>query len=158
MGPNQYRRMRKKLQRQIGWGQVALLAIFVVSLVNQLMLGLGIGYHFLFSAAMPYYLNWMAGQLSNGGFTVVAVMATVALYIAYGLCLLRSGQRQWFWAGLVLYGVDTVLLLVFALVLLENPLSCLLELLVHGAAMAVLIHSWKARIRLSEMPPRMLQQ
>lgn len=154
MGPNRYKRMRKQLQRRVGWGQLALLGILVVSFINQLMLWMGIEYHFLFSAAMPYYLNWVARQLSSGGFSVVATVLTLALYCAYGLCLLRSYEPRWFWAGMVLYALDTVLLIIFALALLANPMSCLLELLVHGLALAVLMQSWSARIRLRQMPPR----
>lgn len=157
MEPNKYKRLRRTLQRQVGWGQLALLGIVGVSLINQVMLGLGINYHFLFSAAMPYYLNWLGRQFSNVGFTVVAVLVTVALYGAYGVCLLRSHEPQWFWVGMILYAVDTVLLVIFALVLLENPVSCLLELLIHGVALVVLVRAWKARLRLSRIPPRMPQ-
>lgn len=154
MEPNKHKRLRKTLQRQAGWGQLALLGIVGVSLINQVMLMLGINYHFLFSAAMPYYLNWLAFQLSNAAFSVAAVLMTVVLYGAYGLCLLRSSELQWFWIGMILYAVDTVLLIIFALVLLENPVSCLLELLIHGLALAILACAWKARLRLSRMPRR----
>lgn len=154
MEPNRYNRLRKQLQRRMGWGQLALLGILVVSLINQLMLWAGVNYHFLFSAAMPYYLNWVAGQLSSAGFSFIATVVTLALYGAYGLCLLRSHQQQWYWAGMALYALDTVLLIIFALALLENPLSCLFELLVHVVVLALLMQSWKARLMLRRMPPR----
>ena len=148
MDTKRYRAMRHKLKKHIGWGQLTLLAILVVTLINQLMLMLGINYHFLFSAAMPYYLNWLARQLYNGPFRVIATIVTLVLYGFYALSLIRSHQRLWFRTGMILYALDTVLLIVFALLLLENPLSCLLELLVHGFALLVMLNSWQARRRL----------
>lgn len=155
MNPKRYKHLRRQLQRRMSWGQLALLGILVVSLINQLMLWAGINYHFLFSAAMPYYLNWVSDQLSSSGFTFVATVVTWALYVAYGLCMLRSHQRQWYWAGMALYALDTILLVIFALTLLENPLSCLIELLVHGGVLFVLLQAWKARLMLHRMPPKM---
>lgn len=154
MEPNRYKHLRKQLQRRMSWGYFALLGILSVSLINQLMLWLGINYHFLFSAAMPYYLGWVAGQLSSTGFSFVATVVTLALYIAYGMCLLRSNEPQWYWAGMALYALDTVLLVIFALALLENPLSCLLELLVHIGALALLMQAWKARLMLRRLTSR----
>ena len=154
MGPNQYKRLRKQYQRRISWGQYALLGILGITFLNQLLLWMGVRYHFLFSAAMPYYLNWVAGQLSHKGYSIVATVLTVALYGTYGFCLLRSHEARWFWTSMVLYALDTILLIVFALALLTNPMSCLIELLVHGVALAILIQAWVARIRLIQMPPR----
>ena len=57
-------------------------------------------------------------------------------------------------AGLGLYGVDTVLLVVFALVLLENPASCLLEVLIHCLILALLFFAFQAAERLSKIPRR----
>lgn len=155
MDPNRFKRLRKNLQRQVSWGQYALLAVLAVSFLNQIMLWLGINYHFLVSAAMPYYINWMARQLSSGSFAVAATVVTLALYGAYGLCLLKSYEPQWFKAGMLLYAADTVLLLVFALALLENPVSCLLELIVHGAVLVLLWQAWRARQRLQRLAARM---
>lgn len=158
MESNRNRQMRRQLRRRAGWGQMALLGILAVTLLNQILLWCGIGYHFLFSAAMPYYLNWLAGQLPGAGLKVIVTLVTLALYGGFGLCLLRSGQRKWYWNAMVLYGVDTAALIVFALALLENPVSCLLEVLVHGLALGLLAYSWKARLMLMRLPPRVRRE
>ena len=148
MSPKRYNRTRKQLQHRVSWGQFTLLGILVVSLINQLLLWSGVHYHFLCSAAMPYYLNWMAGQLFSTGLSIMVILVTFALYAVYGLCLLRSHQPQWFWTAMALYALDTVLLLFFALIMLENPMSCLIELLIHIVLLMVLLQSWKARLLL----------
>lgn len=154
MVPNRTKRLRRQLQRQVIWGRIALLAIIAVTLIDQLLLWAGIDYHFFFSAAMPYYLNWTASQLSSGAFKVVATVVTVALYAIYALCLLRYLEPDWTMAAAGLYIADTALLIVFALVMLENPASCLLELLVHGIALVLLIPAYRAQLRLSRMKRR----
>ena len=151
------KRLRRELIRRINLGRWALLAIVAVSLLNQLLLACGVKYHFLFSAAMPYYLNWLGIRLSAvasvGAYRALAVILTLALYVGYGACWLLSAQRkEWMLACLVLYGVDTLLLIVFALALLENPASCLLEVLTHCLGLYALYLSVQASEQLSKLP------
>ena len=56
---------RKKLRQQVQWGRMGILAILVMSLVNQILLLCKVDYHFHFSAALPYYLNWLSRQLGS---------------------------------------------------------------------------------------------
>lgn len=151
------KRLRRELIQQINLGRWALLAIVAVSLLNQILLAFGVKYHFLFSAAMPYYLNWLAIQLgaagSVGAYKALAVILTIGLYVGYAACWLLSAQRkEWLLASLVFYGVDTVLLIVFSLTLLENPASCLLEILTHFVGMFALYIAMRASERLSKLP------
>ena len=55
-------------------------------------------------------------------------------------------------AALGLYAVDTVLLIIFSLTLLNNPASCLLEILTHGAGLALLWWAVRAASQLSRIP------
>ena len=151
MENDRIKRLRRGLRRQVQWGQNLFLAIIAVSLVNQLMLWMRVEYHFLFSAAMPYYLNWLAFQLPNTALKVVAVIATLALYAVYAGCWFFFWRREWLTAAISLYAVDTVLLIVMAFVLLGNPLSCLLEILIHALALVVLLPSRKACLRLEQL-------
>lgn len=132
-----------------------MLAIIAVTLINQLMLMFGAKYHFLFSASMPYYLNWLARQLDIGGFKVVATLLTLVLYVAYAACWLFSGQRrEWLLASLGLYGVDTLLLIVFAISLLENPSSCVLEVLTHCIGLGLMYLAYYSAQQLDRLPRR----
>lgn len=151
------KRLRQHLRRQIGWGRMALLVILGVTLLNQILLMLRVDYHLLFSAAVPYYLNWLVQELGAtsdvGVFSALAVVLTVLLYGAYIVCWLQSAQRkEWLVASLGLYGLDTLLLIIFCLTLLENPASCLLEILTHGIGIALLVIAVRASERLSRMP------
>lgn len=147
------RKLRRQLRQKVEWGRWGMLAIIAVTFLNQILLLCGVKYHFLFSAAMPYYMNWMAIQMDLTGFKVVATLLTILLYLAYAACWLLSGhQKEWMLAALGLYSVDTVLLFVFAVTLLENPASCLLEILTHGLGIALLVYALLAFERLSKMP------
>ena len=85
----------------------------------------------------------------------MAVVLTIAVYAAYIACWLMSAQRkEWIIAALGLYGLDTLLLVIFALTLLENPASCLLEILTHGVGIALLVVAVRAAEQLSRMPKR----
>lgn len=149
------RTLRRQLRQRLEWGRMAILAIVAISLLNQILLWCGARFHFLVSAAMPYYINWLARHLGMTGFKVAATFLTLLLYAAYLACwLLSARKKEWMMAGLGLYGVDTVLLVVFALVLLENPASCLLEVLIHCLILALLFFAFQAAERLSKIPRR----
>ena len=151
------KRLRLRLRRQIGWGRTGLLVILAVTLLNQVFLMFHVDYHFLFSAAVPYYLNWLVQELGAHGdvglFKFMATVLTILLYGAYIACWLQSAQRkEWLVAALGLYGLDTVLLMIFCLTLLENPASCLLEILTHGVGIALLVMAVRAAEQLSRLP------
>lgn len=151
------KRQRQLLRQRIGWGRMAMLAILAVSLVNQFLLLIKVNYHFLFSAAVPYYLNWLGRELGAqtdmGAFKALAVILTMLVYGAYIACwLLSSQRREWLAAALGLYGLDTLLLIIFAFTLLDNPWSCLLEVLTHCVGLYLLFGAVQAAERLSHMP------
>lgn len=148
------RRVRLRLRQQVEWGRLGMLAMVAVTLVNQLLLALGVDYHFLFSAALPYYLNWSLKELGiRGAASVFAGLLTVAVYVAYLACWLLSGRRrEWLAAALGLYAVDTLLLIIFAFTMLESAAACVLEILTHGVLIAVLFVALQAAQRLSRMP------
>lgn len=149
-------RVRQKLQQSIGLGRTAILLLLVVSLINQLLLLLKVNYHFLFSTAVPYYLNWLARKLGGpAGVTplkVIAVILTLLIYFLYVACWIQSARRrEYLKTALLLYCADTVLLVIFAFALLNNPFSCLLEVLVHIIGIAVLYHAHRSAQQLRQM-------
>ena len=152
-------RLRRKLQQQIGLGRTALLLVLLVSLLNQLLLLLKVNFHFLFSASVPYYLNWLARKLGGpAGATplkVIAVIVTLLSYFVYVACWLFSARRREFLKTvLLLYCADTVLLVIFACALLNNPFNCLLEVLTHLIVIAVLYMAHRAAQQLRRMPKK----
>ncbi len=147
------RRKRMQLRKQIEWGRWAILGIVAMTLLNQILLWCGVEYHLIFSAAMPYYLNWLAGELGGFWLKLLATLLTLLLYASYGACWLLSGHRRdWLAAAIGLYVVDTVILLVFSLTLLANPGSCVLEILTHLVALVPLVIAYRSAEQLSRMP------
>lgn len=149
------RQLRRQLGRQVELGRLVMLVILGITFVNQILLLCGVRYHFFLSAAMPYYLNWLAIGLDVGAFKAVATIVTLMIYVGLAACWLLSGRLvEWMLATLVFYGVDTLLLAVFALTLLEKPSACLLEIVTHGVGIAALYWSFRSLERLTKMPRR----
>ena len=148
------KRLRLRLRQQVNWGRTALLAMLAITLLNQVLLMLHVEYHFLISAAVPYYLNWLVRQLgATGAFPALATVVTLGLYAGYAACWLMSAQRkEWLIAALGLYGLDTLLLIIFSVTMLKSLASCLLEILTHGVVIAVLVMAVRAAEQLSRMP------
>lgn len=147
------KRLWARLRRTYGWGRLSLPVLAMVTLANQLLLAFGVRYHFLLSAALPYYLSWTCLELKQSAvLPALAGIATVAVYL---LCWLRSGRnRRWLAVALGLYGADTAALVTFAALLLENPWACALEILTHGIELAVLAAAVYAGGQLSRMPKK----
>lgn len=147
---------RQKLLQHIGLGRTAILLLLAASLVNQLLVLLNVNYHFLFSTAVPYYLNWLGVKLGgNAGATplkVFAVIVAFLTFVGYVACWVLSAQRRDFSKiALWLYGADTVMLVIFAFALLNNPLSCLLEVLVHLVGIAILYDAYTSALQLRKL-------
>ena len=140
---------RQKLQRSVSKGRITLLVILAVSLLNQLLLLLDVDYFFLFSASVPYYLNWLGQELSVyhqvTGYKVIAMLLSIAVFAGYVGCWLLSA-RNWKWmrTGLILYSVDTLFMIVFAIAFLMNPLSCILWLIIHLVGIGFLYKAFRS--------------
>ena len=149
-------KMRHTLLRNVGLGRTVILLLLAVSLLNQLLLLLKVNYHFLFSTSVPYYLNWLARKLGGAAgatpLKVFAVILTLMIFAVYVICWMFSAQRRdLLKTALLLYCADTVLLVIFAFALLNNPFSCLLEFLVHGIGVALLYNAHRSAQQLRRM-------
>lgn len=144
-------------------GRSSLLAILLFSVINLVFLLLDTGRYFLFSASVPYYLTWFGKVLDNGTydgsgtvigtFTITAVVVSLIILAVYLVIWLLSKKRQgWLTVGAVLFTVDTVALAVFAFCLLDNPASCLLDLIFHAFALWSLFSATRAAKKLKSMP------
>ena len=124
---------KASLRHQVAAGRYVLLALTGLTLINLLFLVLKVEYHFLLSAAVPYYVNWLAVKLAwPAGWSVVMALLSLILVGFYGVCwVLSQRQRIWWAAAMAAYLLDTLLLIIFAATLLKNPASCVLEILVH---------------------------
>jgi hypothetical protein len=150
---------KSKLQRILHTGRTGLLVILVVSLINQLLLLLNIKYYLLFGASVPYYLNWLGQELSIyhqvTAYKVIAVLLSLIVYGMYVRCWVKSAKNwKYMRIGLMLYVVDTVFMVIFALVFLQNPLSCILWFFAHLVGVVVLYRAANAGEQLAKRARR----
>ena len=129
-------RQRIRLRQKIVLGRWLLLAITGVSLINLLFLLFKVNYHFHLSAALPYYLNWLGVKLSEYssvvGYQIFAGFLTAVLLVMYGTCWYLSVQKpEWLTGGLVMYGIDTLLLTILSFTVVKRPAACAFEILSH---------------------------
>lgn len=121
----------------------ALLGTIILSTINLLMLALDTGRYFLFSISVPYYLTWFGKILDNGTsdgsgslvgtYTIMAIVIGLLILTVYLITwLLSKKHRVWLTVATALFVVDTVALIVFAFTMLTNPMSCLLDFLLHA--------------------------
>lgn len=147
---SQEKRDRLRLKREINHGRLAMLAVLAVSVINLLMLLFHINYHFLFAAAAPYYLIWMAGTL--GRMVFPAILAGLLILAVYGVCwYLSIRQSLWLRVAFGLYCLDTLFLVIFAFTALENPASCLFEIITHLPVLWFLCQSIVAAEKLKQL-------
>ena len=147
---------KAKFRRQVAAGRYALLAVTGLTLVNLLLLICRADYHFLISGAVPYYVNWLCQKLdASGVWSVLAATLSVGLTVFYAACWAMSRRRRIFLtAALGAFGLDTLLLMIFAFTLVENPASCVLEILTHLAVLGLLALADQAAGALQRMRQR----
>jgi hypothetical protein len=149
----------QRLRRRINTGRITLLVISLVSLLNQLLLLLGVDYHFLFSAATPYYLNWLGQALSIYHavtfYKIIAMVISIAVFALLMACWVFSAHDwKWMRNGLIFYCIDTLVLIIFAIGFLENPFSCTLWFLVHLIGVGLLYQAFRSSQELDQLNRR----
>lgn len=145
--------------------RVNLLLVVIFSLVNIISLSSGLGSYLLFSATVPYIIVDIAMTfcgmypeefyeeignmvfLDKSLFTMSLIIAVCILAI-YFLCWLfsKKGRANWLKLALVLFGIDTVVLI------LSYGLSSLIDLGFHIWIIYILYSGIKAHKQLSNMP------
>lgn len=154
---------REYLEQQVKGGRSTLLAVVLFSVVNLVMLVLGTGTYFLFSASVPYYLTWFGrcmdnGTLDgsgsiNGEFTMVGIVVSVVILGLFFLAWLFSRKRKgWLTVSLVLFIADTVALVLISFLLLESPVGNLMDLLFHAFVVWQLFQAVYCARKLNALP------
>ncbi len=150
-------------EQMVKGARATLLAVMLFTVVNLVLLVAEQGSYFLFSASVPYYLT-MLGILMDralGGrtFLFTALAVSAVCLVAYLLCWLLSKKRGgWLTVALALFVVDTVLLVVCAFTLLENPASCVMDAVFHGLAIYELAVGVRGVKKLKQLPPDPVRQ
>lgn len=152
------------LLRQVSNGRYSLLLIVILTMVNIVMTLLDTGRYFLFSASVPYHLVFLGMAFENGfvdgawdvrgSLTYTGLVIALVIVAVYFLCWLLSKKRPgWLTAALVLFVIDTVILVILAFVLYDSPVSELMDLLLHIWAIVELVQAVRGNKKLMELPP-----
>ena len=155
---------REYLLRKAANGRHSLLLIVIFTVVNMVMTLLDTGTYFLFSASVPYHLVLMGMAFDNGfadgawhvrsTLTYTGLALALVIVAVYLLCWLLSKKREGFLtAALVPFIIDTAALVILAFVLYENPVSQLMDLLLHIWVIVELVQAAGACKKLKLLPP-----
>lgn len=128
-----------------------LLAMIVLTLINLVLLALDTGTMFLFSASVPYIL--VAFGIYSGFPLILAVFGVIAAIamVLYFLCWLLSKKRPgWMVLALVLFILDTVLMVAFYFPF--QGFSDIFDLLIHVWVLYYLILGTKYGFKLKKWP------
>ncbi len=132
--------------KMIAGGRYSLLLIVVLTVVNIVLLLVEADRYFVFSASFPYYLTAFAmgmDEALSGGIgicTIIALVIGVLLMGVYMLCwALGKNKPGWLTAALVLFSLDTVVLLVISFTLIDSPLLNLMDIIFHALAIYELV-------------------
>ncbi len=131
------------LQRQVNMGRYMVLGTVIITAVDILLLLFNADFYISYSFAAAYYLVWLGKGFDNGFALDMSatgiytrtglVMALVLLAALALLWYLSRREDKWLKISMAVLAVDAVALLIFAFLLLEEPLSCLWELVIHIA-------------------------
>lgn len=126
-------------ERQVAAGRSAVLLVLGLTVINLVMVLLGLDFYLLFSISLPYYLTVIARSLdiaagaALGPYTWAALAVSGAVLGGYLLCWFRSGKQQkWLKVALVLCILDTICLVLFCLFVFGDFLGSIVDILMHG--------------------------
>ncbi len=147
-------------------GNIMLVVVF--TLINVVLLLINANTYFLFSAYVPYAIATigvllcgmapaeaytgdlaMAEFLPTSFFVVCLVVAAVIIAL-YFICWLLARKQKYGWltVALVLFGIDTLLMLVLA----EFDTSMIMDYVFHGWVVVSLIGGISAAAKLKKLP------
>ena len=148
---------REYLESKVKNARFSLLLVLIFTVVNLVFLLTDGNTYFLFSASVPYYLTafGMGMDLELGGsvFTTTALVISAVILAAYLLCWIFSKKRiGWYVVALVLFAIDTALLVLLALefAILKDSI---MDLVFHGWVVLELCQALSCHKKLKALPP-----
>lgn len=148
---------RQYLEGKLKGARHSLLLVLVFTVVNLVLLLTDGNTYFLFSAAVPYYLTGFGIGMDYGTgshvFTTTALVISAIILVAYLLCWIFSKKKVgWYVVALVLFILDTVLLVLMALAL-DLLRDSIMDLVFHAWVVVELCRALSAHKKLKNMPP-----
>ena len=151
------------LAKKVQAGRNTIFMVLILSVINVIMMALDQGTYFLFSASVPYYLTVFGKGMDNGfvsgawpevgTYTITALVISAVILSLYLLCGLKSKKNTgWLAVAAGLFTLDTVLLVVISLLLLEEPMLNIMDMLFHVVVVAELFIAVRDAKKLKQLP------
>jgi hypothetical protein len=126
-------------------GRAALILLAVFSLVNMILLLVKASFMFLFTFEIPYFAvelcQYLSYETGNQTYLVISVIGSLLFIGFIFLLYLLSQKRRWPGImALVLFIIDTLALIAFILIDLENAAQYLVDTAFHVWALISLIN------------------
>lgn len=145
-------------ERQVSMGRSTLLVVLCLTAANLLLLLSNTNFYLLFSASVPYYLTILARGYDLAAFGAVnqtytwAAVAVSAVVLGLFLLfwLMSKKNSNWLVPGLVLFGFDSLCLLLMCRFIFGGFADSLLDLCMHGWVIYELAVSIRAARRLRD--------
>lgn len=172
--PNETQTPRMQLERQYATARFDLLLLIAFTVINLLMLVSQTFTYFLFSANLPYFLvdlgMYFGGVYANvdpalmeagygilgHGFFYGMLAVAILIVCVYFVCWLLSanGRSGFLLAALVLFGIDTVLMVGMTLLGLSDPsIDFVIDVAFHAYVLYALSLGVRAAYRLKQPAP-----
>ena len=157
MRPAVDKNSREYLESKIKSARHSLLPVLIFTIVNLVLLLSDGSTYFLFSASVPYYLTafgmGMDLELTGSVFTTTALVISAVILAAYLLCWIFSKKKVgWYVFALVLFIVDTALLVLLALSF-EMLADSIMDLVFHAWVVLELCQALSCHKKLQVLPP-----
>ena len=146
---------RPALHRQRSIAHYMLLGTVIATVVNIIFLLAQAEIFIPYCAAGPYYLMFMGFLFDNYVVSTYTITAMILAFVGLAVYLLvwwmAKRSDGWLWAGMILLIADTAVLLLFAIVFLENPGSCIFEVILHIAVIYEICVGLKSSKQLQQL-------
>ena len=143
---------REAVQRKFNSARSNLLLMIILTLVNVILYFVGTDSMLLFSATIPYLAALFGHWLAPSDIAVMCYMLAGFLIALYLLCWLLSKKRYvWLIIALVLFAVDTVVMVYFNIRF--GDYSEILDVLIHTWVLYYLVIGVISGVKLKKLPP-----
>ena len=142
---------RQKLQQRYATARVNLLLMMIFTVVNIVLLFTPMDLMMLFSAAVPYYGVAFGIFVEVPAFLIFTLVVAAVILVLYLLCWIFSKKHvAWMIVALVLFAIDTLMLIPATLLLLETP--PILDFVFHALVLYYLILGTVSGCKLKKLP------
>lgn len=142
------------LQNQLKSARTTLMAAVVFTVLNVVLLLVGSGRYFLYSATVPYYLTffgYMFDHFTVGTYALTGIVMAAVPVAAMGLCWFMSKKdSRWLKGAVAVFALDTVAM-VAMMAWAQDLSSSLLDIIFHAWVLISLVQGIKAAGRLQVM-------